>query len=326
MMRLRLALALVLRVAGASYYDNASLSKHLDDVVPTFPRLPDAGLRKRSPFVVVATQRTGSKWIMKTLRRQTCDVDAESELFTDNHGWDQYNHREAIEAIFDQSLPLPASDGRQVVAQRFINRTRREDGLGPVAYGFKWMLNQGMAEQWPWFLRLCAARRVKLVFLHRRDYLRMAISTKNLKNTALEAHPETEADLEAIRHSLVHLATGPDLLEELGKYAAKFALMDAYRSDASRAGVETYRLVYEDIAADHTMFHDVRDFLVKDLDLARSACRPERLMPLDNSTDVVIHSNRPSAYVANWRNVEATLRGSRYQHLLGEDELRRRRT
>ena len=102
--------------------------------------------------------------------------------------------------------------------------------------------------------------------------------------------------------------------------------MDAYRSDASRAGVETYRLVYEDIAADHTMFHDVRDFLVKDLDLARSACRPERLMPLDNSTDVVIHSNRPSAYVANWRNVEATLRGSRYQHLLGEDELRRRRT
>ena len=117
-MRLRLALALLLRVAGASYYDNASLSKHLDDVVPTFPRLPDAGLRKRSPFVVVATQRTGSKWIMKTLRRQTCDVDAESELFTDNHGWDQYNHREAIEAIFDQSLPLPASDGRQVVAQR----------------------------------------------------------------------------------------------------------------------------------------------------------------------------------------------------------------
>ncbi|KAH8073873.1 hypothetical protein JL721_2419 [Aureococcus anophagefferens] len=313
MMRLRLALALVLRVAGASYYDNASLSKHLDDVVPTFPRLPDAGLRKRSPFVVVATQRTGSKWIMKTLRRQTCDVDAESELFTDNHGWDQYNHREAIKAIFDQSLPLPAADGRHVVAQRFINRTRREDGLGPVAYGFKWMLNQGMAEQWPWFLW---GARAKLVFLHRRDFLRMAISTKNLKNTALEAHPETEADLEAIRHSLVHLATGQDLLEELGKYAAKFALMDAYRSDASRAGVETYRLVYEDIAADHTMFHDVRDFLVKDLDLARA---PPAAMPRQ-PTDVVIHSNRPSAYVANWRAVEATLRGSRYQHLLGEDE------
>ena len=54
MMRLRLALALVLRVAGASYYDNASLSAHLDDVVPTFPRLPDAGLRKRSPFVVLS--------------------------------------------------------------------------------------------------------------------------------------------------------------------------------------------------------------------------------------------------------------------------------
>ncbi|KAH8062424.1 hypothetical protein JL722_3342 [Aureococcus anophagefferens] len=136
--------------------------------------------QQTQPFLVVATQRTGSKWVMQSLRQQTCDVAAFDEIYLSRGwcldgpakkaaGWKSDRtpcHRDlglelnSLEALFDDAVaPDPrlfATDHARKWAAVY-NRTR--DTRQNFAYGFKWMVNQGMDELWGPLLATARARR-----------------------------------------------------------------------------------------------------------------------------------------------------------------------
>jgi len=220
----------------------------------------------RAPYLLVATQRTGSAWIMKSLisRRYglgECRLAGQYELFMQEQNktlgdwWNATVQREALAAVFD-----PRADVTRAVRERapamydkLLAYTRGQDerwGAHPFGFGFKWMTNQGMDANWDWFLGLARARGVKVIFLKRRDYLRMAVSRYHNVKMHFEAHP-TEAEAVEIRHAPVVLPNGTDLVDELDYYAAKFRHMDALRARADAAGVATMTVLYEDFVDDY---------------------------------------------------------------------------
>ena len=121
-----------------------------------------------APFVLIATQRTGSAWIEQTLKDRVCDVDADVEIMLDNdwcddeaharqkhysekkrtaaregrrrlHGHCERNltlHRLALEALFDPSAPVPAGLARPTRRRRPPSRTagaRKRGGAARAA-------------------------------------------------------------------------------------------------------------------------------------------------------------------------------------------------
>ena len=66
-------------------------------------------LARLAPFVMISSQRTGSQWIMKTLKKDVCDVDASSEIFTTDARWNTTFQMEALRLLFDVELPARSS-------------------------------------------------------------------------------------------------------------------------------------------------------------------------------------------------------------------------
>lgn len=299
-----------------------------------------AQLSLKSPFVIICTQRTGSAWITKTLRNRTCDVDAEYEILSDttwcldrtnpNHSEkssctrDLALQREALEELYDPTIPM----NRKLQAGKYdkwhgiFERSRKYKT--PKAYGFKWMTNQGMDESWKWFLKLAKARRLKLLFLHRRDYLRMAISRRHISDKTLNPHPSTIEDAEKIRNTKIQLPTGKKLIEELDITKEKFQTMDSYRSQAMAEGLDTLKITYEDVSEDpFKMFTKTWKFLTKSLNMSKSKCNASALGPLHESESIEIHNAPASTYVKNWKDVKKTLMDSSYSRFAKSGERRR---
>ncbi|KAH8098189.1 hypothetical protein JL720_1118 [Aureococcus anophagefferens] len=167
--------------------------------------------QQTQPFLVVATQRTGSK------------------LFATDHA-------------------------RKWAA--VYNRTR--DTRQNFAYGFKWMVNQGMDELWGPLLATARAR----------------------ARGACGSWPGA-----ALSH-----------LDEL---ASHFEAMDFYRGQAAALGVETLKVVYEDVVDDAAhWFHKAWKFLTRGLDRSASTC--DAKAPATGNDTMLIHKDAPRAYVSNW--------------------------
>ena len=290
-------------------------------------------LARLAPFVMISSQRTGSQWIMKTLKKDVCDVDASSEIFTTDARWNTTFQMEALRLLFDVELPARSSlFDRVAVPHQFADDLAKSRAYDhSTAYGFKWMLNQGMADLWDWFLDLAEARGLKLVFLKRRDLLRMYISTKEMKmghaarhdgvdgDIKMKAHPTTEAELDAVRSEQLILPTGRELIGKLDVIANKFNRMGAYMAAAARRGIPTMEILYEDMSSNHSRFLDVQRFLTRDLrgETCDGDARSAHLFDLDES--IKIHAETPDHYVANWAEVEATLRRSPTYRALLDD-------
>ena len=292
------------------------------------------------PYIVVATQRTGSAWIMKTLHKKMCDIHAEPEIYLDSAGsgrWCEVDGPLGVPAkklerggctrkLLLQLNSLQALyDPEATVDPRLLNDTTYHKWHGlydvarerrrPFAYGFKWMLNQGFHELWPLVLELAANHGIKLVFLHRRDYVKMLISRAHER--AFTAHPD-EAGAAEIRTAPVHLPTGPDLLEKLDALQLQFQFMDAYQAAAQARGVDTFKVVYEDVAADNERyFRKMWRFLTRSLDRSASSCDASA-MPLLGGVGVHIHPDPASTYVRNWDAVARTLNGTAYAAFAAE--------
>ena len=143
---------------------------------------------RTNPFVLISTQRTGSSFVMLTLRRELCDVDTETELFQHHEGWNASSQLDALVALFDGSrAPPPAvaavpGSGKW---RAFYDKSRAY--AAPTAFGFKWMMSQDAGRLWDAFLD--GTRDVRLVFLRRDNYLKMLVSrTENGAKDTL-AHP-----------------------------------------------------------------------------------------------------------------------------------------
>ncbi|KAH8067631.1 hypothetical protein JL721_7479 [Aureococcus anophagefferens] len=295
--------------------------------------------QQTQPFLVVATQRTGSKWVMQSLRQQTCDVAAFDEIYLSRGwcldgpakkaaGWKSDRtpcHRDlglelnSLEALFDDAVaPDPrlfATDHARKWAAVY-NRTR--DTRQNFAYGFKWMVNQGMDELWGPLLATARARRLRVVFLYRRDLLRMLVSIAHNKRQ-FDAHPKDEAGLASIRSAKIPLPQGRALLSQLDELASHFEAMDFYRGQAAALGVETLKVVYEDVVDDAAYwFHKAWKFLTRGLDRSASTC--DAKAPATGNDTMLIHKDAPRAYVSNWPSVRATLsRSPKYACLVADD-------
>lgn len=284
-----------------------------------------------APFLLVATQRTGSAWIMKSLLSRSfglgeCRLAGQYELFmhasakqnTSDDWWTLDTQRDALAALYDQSAPVTPAvvANAPVMFEKLLNYTRGLDHrwtVHPFGYGFKWMTNQGMNENWDWFLGLARARRIKLVFLRRRDYLRMAVSKYH--NLQFRAHP-TEKEAEVIRHAPVVLPGGDDLLKEMDEVDATFAHINDLRARARRAGVSTLDVVYEDFVRDYDTYLDVWRYVTRDLAWDCNVTTEN----IFKTHRVVVHPDPPSTYIANWPDVRATLAASKYAALLDDAE------
>jgi len=315
----------------------ASAAMAGDKVETLFASASSKDQRSRAPFALIATQRTGSRWIMETFDEQMCDVyPMQTEIFADRI-WcvDRSNEhdrlssckrnktlmREGLSVIYDAEAPVsPELNATSNRISREVSKIRMRDH--PNAYGIKWMTNQGLDEQWPFFLELAKARGIKLLFLHRRDYLRMIISRIHMSDAKLDAHPHHEESVEKIRNTLVVLPTGKELIKLLDSTKEKFGKMNEYREQAERAGVVAKNLVYEDMNPEK--FTNTWRWLVKDLNLTMSPCDETTLLPLNESKSIAIHTAPLRTYVRNWEEVARTLRKTPYRRFIEDVPGRRR--
>lgn len=86
------------------------------------------------------------------------------------------------------------------------------------------LVYQGMDELWGPLLATARARRLRVVFLYRRDLLRMLVSIAHNKRQ-FDAHPKDEAGLASIRSAKIPLREGRALLSQLDELASHFEAM-----------------------------------------------------------------------------------------------------
>ena len=137
------------------------------------------------------------------------------------------------------------------------------------------MLSQDVSLHWPWFVELCRERKIKLLFLLRRNALNMLVSRRTNQNDKLRtkespayrhhAHPSDDERLKEVRSQTVALA--PDtVVADLDDIKRKWEELDTLRLYAMARGVPAARLVYEDIDEDHALFENITDYVF---------CRPK---------------------------------------------------
>ena len=273
-----------------------------------------------SHFIVVTTQRSGSRWLVDELRRARC-IDCGGEYFNAKDFWTTSKMRLAVDGF----LTLSPGKNVSVVGKAFEDMrdvwARKEKGTSPKRrQGFKWMLNQptdlGAEEAFAsWLLPVLKQRRAKLIFLVRRHLLRLLVSKKtnaDSKGTTEHvphAHSTEEASSVAKK---VELPARRRLLRALDRENRTMATLKALFETSQKAGIPSKFLVYEDLDRDNSQFDSIRSWLTDG-----DACAQDFDKP---SKDVKIHSHADlREYVSNWERVKDTLRGTAYQHLLCDD-------
>ena len=277
-------------------------------------------LEHNSHFIVVTTQRSGSRWMVDELRRARC-IDCGGEYFNAKDFWTRPKMRTAVDGF----LTLSPGKNVTVVGKAFEDMrdvwARKEKGTSPKRrQGFKWMLNQpfdiGAEEAFDlWLLPVLKERRAKLIFLVRRHLLRLLVSkvtnadSKGTTEHVPHAHSTEEASSVAKK---VELPRRRGLLRALDRENRTMATLKSLFETSQKAGIPSKFLVYEELDRDNSQFNDIRSWLVDGDACARDFDKP--------SKDVKIHSHADlREYVSNWERVKDTLRGTAYQHLLCDD-------
>lgn len=272
-------------------------------------------------FIIITTQRSGSRWLVDELRRARC-IDCGGEYFNAKGFWRRETMREAVDGFLTLSPGRNATaHGKAFAAMRDVWAKKAPGTSQKRRQGFKWMLNQpadmGAEEAFAdWLVPVVRQRRAKLVFLVRRHLLRLLVSKKtNADSKGTEQHvPHAHTVAEAERAGKrVVLPTRRRLLRALDRENRTMATLEALFEKAQRAGVPSKLLVYEELDRDHSQIDAMRSWLVDNDACARDFDKPSR--------DVKIHSQKDlREYVSNWEAVKNTLRGTRYQGLLCDDE------
>ena len=153
---------------------------------------------ERRGFITMTVQRTGSTWLSDELDAHPCITSGKEIFLNEKTGdppwvWSDAKKRLALEALFDGQASLNFSATRSF--EKFLGRCA--GARGDVACGFKWMMSQHVDRAWDagWLPELCAARKLRVVFLERLNLLRVHASTvaKNLAST-IGAEEEKHAD------------------------------------------------------------------------------------------------------------------------------------
>ncbi len=242
-------------------------------------------------FVVFTTQRNGSTWLMSVLNGLD-GVSAQGELFlprprSPETRWDS-----------DFALPRYVESNRQYGPVRplsvfkYLTALYRRGGT----VGFKLMYSQ--LRRYPEILPYLVKKRVRVVHLVRRNHLDVLISFA-VKREIGKAHilsPEdrpSEVRVELDTRSLMRDMRKLELKHAVGRLVLRLARLNHIE------------VAYEDLVADHMQFVHVQEFL---------GVPAGQGVPRSN-----ILKTRTAGHqqvVANYDDVRAVLRGSRFEHML----------
>lgn len=257
------------------------------------------------PFILLATQRTGSSWVQEMLGSHP-DVTVYTELFlADATGFPIWEPTdvEFANTFLESRVKPPAAVTRAYWTIRYLRRIFDHSDVNAV--GFKYMYDQ--IRRSPAVLPYAALRRVKVVHLIRRNLLDTVISLKlaaasglfHLAADGRQAVPwwpservETTVRLEI-----------PELLGQLRKLARE---RRAVRAWLAATRTPTYEVGYESVAGDPAAFGPVLAFLglpPADAPRLQSGLQKLRIRP-------------QAEVVENYPDVQEALSGTDYEPFL----------
>jgi len=269
----------------------------------------------RRPFVVITTQRTGSAMLMEWLRQRDC-VKTGLELFINHHGVTNVTRRDAYVALLQGRV----SDSAGPKFSHFAADVEALNASQPAAFGFKWMLSQGVSDDFEtWFGPVAAKNNVRLVFLRRWNVLRVYLSEGSALLTT--AHPGANANYSA---PLIALKSGPALVGQLVYYKKMMEGVEALYEAAVQARISSVLIYYESLVDDPEKVVNLISGMLFDADTKARfrtcgvKCASVKAAGVDCDDDgrkrdperyAQIHGGGLDQYIANFDDVRETLSG-----------------
>ena len=290
-------------------------------------------------FILLATQRTGSTWVMSELSKHSSCIATGTELFLDHKGftWTESSRVRCLKTLYGSDVdkkqkPHKCSPKfKQFRSEVRAFAARQNRSSLPAVVGWKYLLNAGvpkhksniggMMRDWPWLKRMWKHRGVKVLFLRRRNHLATVVSRASNFHSH-NPHPSAE-ELKRVAQKKVKLETSGrwEKLRQLKNVKNAYSELGHLRDKARAAGLETRMVTYEDLAANATAFAQLANWLQGGGSKCPSAA-------LDSSREVdgpgaravlKIHSKRLNETVLNWNVVVKTLTGTEFERFLHDD-------
>ncbi|XP_012570799.2 uncharacterized protein [Cicer arietinum] len=239
-------------------------------------------------FCILSMQRSGSGWF-ETLLNSHINISSNGEIF------DVIKRRENVSSILKTMDKVYNLDW-------FTSASKNECN---AAVGYKWMLNQGVMEHHKEIVEYFQRKRVSVIFLLRRNFLRRVVSV--LANS----YDKYAKPLNGTHKSHVHSTIEAKVLAKYKPRINTTLLMEELKQTEETAAkaIEYFNntrhivLYYEDLFKNLTKLKDVQEFL--------------RLPYRDlQSHQIKIHTKPLSMQIENWYEVHKILKGTPYQSFL----------
>ena len=126
----------------------------------------------------------------------------------------------------------------------------------------------------------------------------------------------TTASIYHEAHTKLTIPVGKALIDQLTYLESEFAKMDRMRDDALQRGIRTLKVTYEDLVKDKGAgLERVAKFVS-----AGTGCDAAGFTYTgEEASWHVVHPHSMSSYVADWKDVVSTLRGTRFEKFLAMD-------
>lgn len=243
-------------------------------------------------FVIVSTQRSGSGWVEALLNSHP-NVSSNGEVFS------MRERRQNLSSVLGTLDRLYGMDWLTSAAKNECT----------AAFGFKWMLNQGLMENHRDIVNYLNRKGAMVVFLFRRNTLRRLISV------VANNYDRRARQLNGVHKSHVHSKEEAEVLARFRPELDAPALIPSIRTAqrAVRACLRRFGstrhmvLYYEDVVRDsRKALSRVQEFLGV----------PAREL---SSKHVKIHTRPLPDLVGNWEEVRRTLSGTEYSRFIDDD-------
>jgi LPS sulfotransferase NodH len=257
------------------------------------------------PFILLATQRTGSSWVQEMLHSHP-SLKVYSELFLpDASGmpmWEPSDFEFAASFVHDRAR-TPVLLTRRYWMVAYLRRLFGQPGGRSV--GFKYMYDQ--VPHSPEVLAYAAAARVPVVHLIRRNLLDTVISAKlaaasGLYHLPADGRPAIPWLASERDQTRVRLDPG-EVVQELNTLARE---RRRFRAWLRLTRTPTLEVEYETLVADPSRFGPILEFLgVSDPDPAQLQCALKKVRT-ESRADVI----------SNYSELESTLTGTPFKEFL----------
>ncbi|KAJ4814630.1 P-loop containing nucleoside triphosphate hydrolases superfamily protein [Rhynchospora pubera] len=242
-------------------------------------------------FAIISMQRSGSGWFEALLNSHE-NISSNGEIF---QIFERRSNISAIKRILDRVYNLD-----------FYTSAAKNECTAAV--GLKWMLNQGLVDNYDDIVEYFVRRGISAIFIFRRNLLRRIVSQiandfdRNFKqlNGTHKSHVHTiqEAEVLARFKPTINATNLVSKLDWTNEYIAA-ALQKMKR-------VPHLVVYYEDVIKNSSVLLDVQHFLGV----------PQKVL---FSKQIKIHRKPLRDQIENWDEVYHALNGTRYENFLYDD-------